>query len=83
MMQNQMLQGNPVYVSSYLVVREQFRFPRTKRKRIRKKWAKRTKNFRQFPDPKMYLVKGIGYMGHPATVQKLKELTQKDGLYAF
>jgi hypothetical protein len=30
---------------------EQFRFPRSKKKRIRKKWAKRPENWRVVPDP--------------------------------
>jgi len=73
-----MIGDTQIYVSSYLVIREQFRFPTSKKRRIRKKWAKRNKNFRQFPDPKMYVLnmkdQRMGYIGHPATVQKLKEM---------
>lgn len=50
--------------------REQFRFPRSKKKRIRKKWRKRAANWRYVYDgPQMILVKktrgilGIGWSG--------------------
>jgi len=38
------LSGLPVYISENVV--EQFRFPRTKKRRIRNKWSKRSINFR-------------------------------------
>lgn len=42
------LLGVNVVVTPTLPIRklEQFRFPRSKRKRIRKKWARKTENFR-------------------------------------
>jgi hypothetical protein len=35
----------------FLPLEEQIRFPRSKKKRIRKKWAKRPENWRVVPDP--------------------------------
>ncbi len=49
----------------------QFRVPKTKRKRVRKKWANDPKNFK--PNPSLYtsVING-DIMGHPATIAGLK-----------
>jgi hypothetical protein len=67
------VQGMPVYKSNHCVVMEQYRFPKSKKKRIRKKWRKETRNFKCLPDPQMYLLKDKAWIGHPATIQKLME----------
>lgn len=47
--------GLDVYVDANLGERrEQFRFPRSKRKRIRKKWAKNQRNWRMVYVPQIY-----------------------------
>lgn len=46
--------GMPVYATELLVRRRQVRFPRSKRRRIRKKWAKRERNWVTEPDPHVY-----------------------------
>lgn len=65
---NNHILGIPVF--STMTAVEQFRFPRTKKRRIRKKWAARRENFR--PDPNIYHIAGAGYVGHPATIAKMK-----------
>lgn len=41
--------GIPIQISQFAVQRKQFRFPRSKKNRIRKKWIKREANFRSTP----------------------------------
>lgn len=41
--------GIRVYESVHCQKREQFRFPRSKKKRIRNKWAKRERNYKYTP----------------------------------
>ena len=41
--------GMPVYVNEMAVNRQQYKFPRSKKKRIRNKWAKNDKNFKLTP----------------------------------
>lgn len=55
-----------IYQSQFLTI--QYRFPRSKKKRIRNKWAKRPENFRA--DPKVYQFNGAIY-GHPETIRNL------------
>lgn len=43
------LSGIEMVVSEMCVSREQVRFPKSKKKRIRKKWAKRDENYRYVP----------------------------------
>lgn len=62
-----------VYEYSALTQREQFRFPRSRRGRIRKKWRKRWRNWRSRPDPRVYKLAGGAIVGHPATIQRLRQ----------
>lgn len=50
---------------------EQFRFPKSKKKRIRNKWEKRPENFR--PDLKKCYVMGNDIICHPILAAKLRE----------
>lgn len=53
---------------------EQYRFPRCKKKRVRKKWTKDLKNFR--PIKTSYLLTGSAgstLVGHPILIFKMKE----------
>ena len=55
-----------------MVDRYQFRFPRSKKRRIRKKWAKRAKNFRSTPQPFVYWMKDQNLMiGHPSIISEI------------
>ena len=52
-------------VGDMLMVRSQhrqFRFPRSKKRRIRNKWAKRAENFRDYPV--VYMIDGVMHV-HP------------------
>lgn len=48
--------GLQLVADSFLSDRKQFRFPRSKCKRIRKKWRKRPENYRDFPRMVAYQV---------------------------
>jgi len=43
------------YIALQRTKREQFRFPRSHRRRIRKKWAKRVENWRSAPDYSLFI----------------------------
>ena len=65
--------GLRIFENIHCSVRQQFRFPRSKRRRIRTKWANRERNFRHLPDPNVYVMEQQGAMvGHPATIAKLR-----------
>ena len=64
----------PVYESVHCTIREQFRFPISKKRRIREKWSKRERNYKTLPDPDMYLLQGKSWVGHPVTIQRVREL---------
>jgi hypothetical protein len=55
-----------------LILRTQFRFPRSKKKRIRKKWSKNTNNYKSEPDPNCYKIGNIIYC-HPWVARIMKE----------
>jgi len=52
----------------------QYRFPRSKKARIRKKWSKKLSNYK--PDPQVYQINDKLY-AHPETVRRLKEVLDK------
>ena len=58
--------------SSSLTRRVQWRFPRSKKRRIRAKWAKRECNVRY--DPLMFLFNGTIY-AHPQLAKELLSIT--------
>jgi hypothetical protein len=62
-------------VSSPLVVftdRVQFKFPRSKKRRIRKKWAKRAINFKDVKRGGTVIVNGIMYC-HPSIFHEIQK----------
>ena len=63
--------------SANLTKRVQYRFPKSKRRRIRKKWSKDSKNWRTIPDDKIYLM-GNKAICHPLTLRKLREQTNEN-----
>ena len=78
-----MIQGMPVVSSPFVGEhkRTQIRYPKTKRKRIRKKWAKNERNFRTRIIPGAYIIDEPSFLGfppqkklliHPTLLQKLK-----------
>jgi hypothetical protein len=64
-------EGSPFPVYTNYAIMEQFRFPSSKSRRIRKKWAKRAENFR--PSRSIYKT-ADGLFCHPQTEVKIKEL---------
>ena len=68
---NDLLPGLRIVSSHYMADRVQFRFPRSKKRRIRRKWAKRPENYKTVPWDKAWLIGGTVYM-HPIMVEKLK-----------
>ena len=64
-------------VRSYQITdRIQVRFPRSKKKRIRKKWAKQEKNFAYFPSKNIWKM-GDTLIAHPEVIEKImKEITK-------
>ena len=71
--------GNPI-----LVVARQIRFPRSKKKRIRKKWSRDPRNIVYDPDPMCYVV-GNTILAHPSVAQILREQIPqaRGGLYDY
>jgi hypothetical protein len=64
------LYGDPLYVDDGCLVITQIRFPRSKKKRIRKKWSKSPNNFRYEPG----MCKApYGIIVHPALYEHMKE----------
>jgi hypothetical protein len=63
--------GLPVYADNrFCTDRVQFRYPRSKKKRIRRKWAKNPRNYHDVPSNTCVVIHGKIYM-HP---EKLKQL---------
>jgi hypothetical protein len=58
--------------SHYLTERLQVKFPRSKKKRIRRKWAKDQRNWKTVPQGVVYVVDGRMVM-HPDLAGKLAE----------
>ena len=58
--------------STLMSERKQFRFPKSKKKRIRKKWSKRESNYRYEPMKQYYIINDTIY-AHPSVIKKIKE----------
>jgi hypothetical protein len=68
---------NNIIIDSQLVKKIQTRFPRSKKKRIQKKWRNNRANFITVPDQNFYRFQGK-IACHPVMFQKLKEELQKE-----
>ena len=62
--------------SPHLTITKQFRFPKSKRRRIRKKWQKDSKNFRTVPRTD-FLILNNAIICHPLMARKLRKTLQK------
>ncbi len=78
--------GMPVYESAMAMTRQQYRFPISKGKRIRKKWAKRDKNFKGVPGAFMLPRSAMSWSStsdekcliiHPLLFARLKDQLKK------
>lgn len=56
----------------------QYRFPRSKKRRIRRKWSRRVENLRTVPWPWGYLLAGVVY-AHPQVIERLRWQVMVDG----
>jgi len=66
------LHGFEVIESKTLVIKYQYRFPKSKRRRIRKKWKKNQNNWRTKPDPQVYILNNK-LICHPEMAEKLRK----------
>ncbi len=53
---------------------EQFRFPKTRKKRIIKKWAKLNRNFKQVPHKFAYVMNNNTLIVHPDEFEQIKHM---------
>lgn len=65
------LNGIPIIVSNILVETKQVRFPRTKKKRIKKKFAKDKRNFRTVPSRNIIKTQ-FSIIMHPTMLEEFK-----------
>jgi len=69
-----------VFVDARLTIRgAQVRVPRSKRRRIRAKWAKQRKNYATIPDPNIYGSDAGGFVCHPCQHVRLAQYLQDNG----
>lgn len=57
---------------------KQFRFPRSKKLRIKKKWRKNAQNFRMVPQKKIFRV-GNSFYAHPEIVDEFWKQMEANG----
>ena len=70
--------GYTVFSVSGMVLREQVRFPRSKKHRIQKKWAKRECNWRTTPRLD-YLLDARGHLyAHPVALERLRKAINRE-----
>jgi hypothetical protein len=64
---------------SHMADWKQYRFPRSKKRRIKKKWRKNGRNFRMVPQKKIFQV-GNSFYAHPEIVDEFwKQMKAKAG----
>lgn len=64
--------GIKLVADPWMFDRVQFRFPRSKKKRIRKKWAKDQKNYKNVPWDKVYKI-GDTFIMHPTLLDQVRK----------
>jgi hypothetical protein len=68
-----------IAVSAKLCKRYQFRFPKSKKKRIRNKWGKRLQNFTIEPLKYAYRLQDGSFLCHPAMLNALRKYLTQEG----
>jgi hypothetical protein len=68
-----------ILANSNLLIHKQVRFPKSKKRRIRKKWERRSSNWHSDPDPNIYayidpLNKQQVCVAHPLTIKRLQNI---------
>lgn len=66
------LAGLRIVESRQLTERRQVRFPRSKARRIRKKWARRASSYRERPMQHGYMIGSDTLVVHPALAARLR-----------
>lgn len=64
--------GPQIFESPHLQTRTQFRFPRSRKRRIRKKWAARENNYKYIPNIYYDAARNVIY-AHPSIAQKMRD----------
>ena len=64
--------GYKIVTSPIMVDRFQFRFPRSKKRRIRKKWSKRYENYKTAPKEEVFII-GDSIICHPSMAVKIED----------
>lgn len=64
--------GFQIIESKTLVIKYQYRFPKSKRRRIRKKWKNNPNNYKTRPDPQYYLLNNQ-IICHPIMAERLRK----------
>lgn len=70
------LNGIKIIENHHLVKQEQFRFPRSKGKRIKKKFQKDCRNFKNVPDRNIYQVMNQ-IVCHPSVAAQIRKKLQE------
>lgn len=79
------IDGITVKLDATLMTEQQFRFPRSRKRRIRKKWRRDRRNFKLMPFPYLVPMKAGGVLqmvGHPDTVEKITKGFKKEDTVA-
>lgn len=71
----QMFNGYRIFTNDQLIIRKQIRFPRSKGKRIQKKWKKNERNFISFPDTDVRIMNGVMVM-HPSVYSNFRAVLE-------
>lgn len=77
--------GLRVFSQPYMADWKQVKFPRSKKKRIQKKWSRRPENYRDVPWGTFYRI-GDAIYAHPMMIEKWKRYhaaLQKSGRVPF
>ena len=69
--------GIQIIEAPWMVDRRQVRFPRSKKKRIRRKWARDPRNWRMFPKTEIYEIQGGVVFMHPDVAAELRKRLRK------
>jgi hypothetical protein len=68
--------GIRIIESAAMATRTQVRFPKSKTRRIRKKWAKREENWRLIPWTDVYRLSDGTLIAHPVTARRWRAQMQ-------
>ena len=73
------LYGTPLITDPYLSMSVQWRFPRSRKKRIRNKWKKQAYNCKDVPDTTHVYKTPHGFLCHPILADVLLKQQAREG----